>query len=94
MIKLSYSIVVPQQSYDGIWIKNINIMSDPQSKTVAFINVSPYDSVNNVYSDKQATIIVNDVFATAVSSSYVANVMENIFAYVQEQITSGSVSFN
>jgi hypothetical protein len=38
--------------------------------------------------------MINDVMASAATNPYIANTIGSIFAYVQDQIASGSVSFN
>jgi hypothetical protein len=38
--------------------------------------------------------MINDVMNTAATNPYIANTVGSIFAYVQDQIASGSVNFS
>lgn len=89
----SGTVVVPQQTLDGIWILNV-IINAPSvtGKVNAQITVAPFSSqTGTIAMDKKKTIFVDDVFKVAASSSYVADAMEGIYGYVQEQVVSKSL---
>ncbi len=89
----SGSIEIPAQVFNGIWIKSIQINApSPTKKISANIYVCPFNSsTGEMASNNTKQIIIQDIENAAVSSSYVANVMFNIFGYVQEQVISKSL---
>ena len=81
-------------TFDGVWISNVQISAmDPTRPVRATVTIQPWNTQLNVLSQQRKTVMIPDVYATAASSSYVAAVMSNLFAYVQTQINSGSIAF-
>lgn len=95
LINTSGSFTVPTATYDSLWISNIVINApNPLRKVSAYINVVPYNSTSSaIDSTRTDRLFIPDVLSAATASSYIANVMENIFGYVQDQALSGSISF-
>jgi hypothetical protein len=82
------------QSFDSVWLSNVQISAmDPTRPVRATVTIQPWNTQLNVLSQQRKTVMIPDVYATAASSSYVAAVMSNLFAYVQTQINSGSIAF-
>ena len=94
-ISLPTTITTQPQTFDSVWIRNVSIQApDPTQPIRAKINVCPYDTVSgSLNTQNTKNIAINDVYATAAANTNVATAMGAIFAYVQEQINSGSVSF-
>jgi hypothetical protein len=92
MITPTTQSVQPTIVYDGLWIKNIAIQApSPLLPIRATIVVNPYSSASGSLSPVSKNIIIQDVFSLAATSSYVANAMGSIFAYVQDQVVSQSL---
>ena len=90
----SGSVVVPQQTFDGIWINNISITGpSPKGKVMAQIVIIPFNSSTGEMapSNQRKSFIIKDVFDAASSSSYAAAAIQNIYGFVQEQIVSKSL---
>jgi hypothetical protein len=89
----SGSFEIPSKTYDSVWITNISIVSmSPTQRSVARISVCPWNtSTNEIDKTQTKTISIPDVFDAATSSSYVATAMQNIFAYTQQCVISGSL---
>jgi hypothetical protein len=95
MITLNTTITTPVKTYDSVWIRSLNISSFSSANPImANIVISPYNSTTGEIGDLSKNIMINDVMAAAQSNQYIANTMTDIFAYVQDQIASGSVSFS
>jgi hypothetical protein len=95
MITLNTTISVPTLTYDSVWIRSLNISSFSSTNPItANIVISPYNSTTGEISNTSKNIMINDVMASAATNPYIANTIGSIFAYVQDQIASGSVSFN
>ena len=82
-------------TYDGIWLPNINIFAPSPTQPVrATISVCPFSTTTGQLAmNMMQTVMINDVMTTAATDINVATAMGAIFAYVQSQVTSGSVSF-
>ena len=95
MITLPTQSLQPAVTYDGIWLRNISIVANSPSQPIrALINICPFNSVSgSLNTQNTKNIAINDVYATAAVNTNVAAAMGAIFAYVQEQINSGSVIF-
>jgi hypothetical protein len=94
-IQLNTTITTPVKNYDSVWIRSLNIGSFSSANPItANIVVSPYNSQTGEIGDISKNIMINDVMATAATNPYIANTVGSIFAYVQDQIASGSVSFS
>jgi hypothetical protein len=88
----SITITPPTKIYDGIWIKNVNIQSYSTSlPVVASVIICPFNSQTGDMSDEVKTIEISDVLQSANSSSYIAEIIKNLYAYVQTQIMSQSL---
>ena len=95
MIKLDTTITVPTLTYDSVWIRSLNISSFSSTNPItANIVISPYNSTTGEISNISKNIMINDVMNTAATNPYIANTVGSIFAYVQDQIASGSVNFS
>jgi len=92
-INQSGSLTLPTQTFDGVWITNLTINApSPTQKVTAVCQVVPMNSTTGVVAlDKKKNIYIQDVLATAASSSAVANAMSNIFEYVSQQVISKSL---
>ena len=94
MITLNTTITVPTLTYDSVWIRSLNISSFSSTNPItANIVISPYNSTTGEISNISKNIMINDVMAAAATNPYIANTVGSIFAYVQDQIASGSVNF-
>jgi hypothetical protein len=95
MITLNTTITVPTLTYDSVWIRSLNISSfSSTNPIIANIVISPYNSTTGEISNISKNIMINDVMAAAATNPYIANTIGSIFAYVQDQIASGSISFS
>jgi hypothetical protein len=95
MIQLDTTITVPTLTYDSVWIRSLNISSFSSTNPItANIVISPYNSTTGEISNISKNIMINDVMNTAATNPYIANTVGSIFAYVQDQIASGSVNFS
>lgn len=95
MITLNTTITVPTLTYDSVWIRSLSVNSSTALMPInAHIVVSPFNSTTGEISNVTTHIQIPDVMATAASNTYIANTMTDIFAYVQDQIASGSISFS
>jgi hypothetical protein len=75
-------------------LTNVQISApDPNNAVKASVTIAPWSSTLNVLGTQRKNVFIPDVYALAASSSYVAGVMGNLFAYVQDQINSRSISF-
>ena len=88
-------IMPPAITYDGIWLRNISIFAPSTGQPVRGVfSVCPYSSASGSLCVSQTKqIVIPDIYALAASNSYIATAMENIYAYVQSCVTSGSISF-
>jgi hypothetical protein len=94
MIQLDTTITVPTLTYDSVWIRSLNISSFSSTNPItANIVISPYNSTTGEISNISKNIMINDVMNTAATNPYIANTVGSIFAYIQDQIASGSVNF-
>ena len=82
-------------TYDGIWLPTINISAPSPTQFIrATISVCPFNSTTGLLGlDMAQTLTIPDIMTAAQTDLNIAGAMEYIFKYVQEQITSGSVSF-
>ena len=94
MITINNPIIIPEQTYNGIWIKSLYIQApNPNQPVTATIVLAPYDGTGSIAPTTRIAR-VDDVMSLADTNDNVANVMTNLYAYVQDQITSGSISFS
>lgn len=93
IIPPSGSIEIPQKTYDGIWITNIQIMApSPLRPIIASIQVCPFNSsTGELDANNRKVIQIPNVDVEAQNSSYVAQAMGGIFGYVQNQVISKSL---
>ena len=96
MIQLPTPITPPAPpTFNGVWLTSINISAyDPSQPVTANIVAVPYSSyTNTIQSSLSIGLTIPDVMALAQTDPNVAGVMEYLFAYVQEQVISGSIVF-
>ena len=91
-INNSGSLVIPQKTYSGIWIQNINIMSpSPIVPISAIIRVCPMDgSTGEIAPALSKTINVRNVSSSSMAQPEVDFAMNAILNAVQALVISGS----
>ena len=83
----------PATTFNSVWIKNLTIVAPkPKGKVTAYVTLVPYNTTSSVMSAKETKVSIPDVLGLSATSSYVANVMENMCAYIQDQLASGSIA--
>lgn len=95
MITLTTPITPAPQIWDGVWIKSLNISAPSATQPVrATVILSPFSSATGVISPNFQTINIADVYALASTDTNIAQVMTSLFAYVQSQVTAGTIVFS
>jgi hypothetical protein len=94
MITLPTTSIQPAVTYDGVWIKQLIIQATSPTEPVrASFTVYPFSSTSGSIGQVGKSVNIPDVYALAASNAYIADVMKNLFTYVQNQVTNGSIKF-
>jgi len=95
MIPLLTPITPPSPTFDSVWITSLNINAyNPQQPVTANVIVCPMSTATQTLNTNlSVNVQIPDLFALAASNNYIANTMGSIFAYVSDQIASGSIVF-
>ena len=82
-------------TYDALWVTSLNINAySPTQPVVANVVVTPMSTATQtVNTNLSVNVQIPDVFALAATNVYIANAMGSIFAYIADQIASGSIVF-
>lgn len=93
MITLPTASYQPAVTYNGVWINKVYIDAPSSTRPITgVINVSAWDSGSDAKSNPQLYRI-NDMTVTASVDYNLATAMNAIYAYVQEQVNNGTITF-
>jgi len=90
----SGSITTTPQTFDGIWLSNIQINAPtPVGKISANIRAIPFNSASGSLApiNYAKNIFIPDIMTLAASSSLAANAMGAMFNFIQDYVVSKSI---
>jgi hypothetical protein len=90
----SGTIVIPQQTADGIWIQNLSIFAPTASRPIsATMRVAPFSSTDGtIFTNMSKTVSIPDVTGSYAEYPSLAIAMSGILQAVQD-VVSGKQLF-
>lgn len=70
-------------AFDKIWVQNLVISGNPSGKVTAVANLKPYNGEYTL--DKNATLVINDVFELAATDATFAKIMSDLLVEIERQ---------
>ena len=83
MHTISPTQTISLSAFDKIWIQNLVISGNPSGKVTAIANLKPYNGEYTL--DKNATLIINDVFELAATDETFAKTVNDLLKEIDRQ---------
>lgn len=74
---------VSLSAFDKIWVQNLVISGSPSGKVTVIANLKPYNGEYTL--DKNATLIINDVFELAATDATFAKMVGDLLVEIERQ---------
>ena len=86
--------VINSQSYDGIWIRNLQIQAQNPTQPISITaRLIPFNSTSSLMAPSEygKSLIINDLYAQIAVSPEIGTAMQAVFSAIQSQIISQSL---
>lgn len=93
MITPNEPIVIPAQTFDGLWVTELTVYAyDPTGIIQGQIKVAPFNSTTGkINRDLEKNIVLNDIATECQTNQTLATAMAGVYAAVQAIVTNGNL---